>query len=58
MTPEVDPPASGDDVAAVAELLGRRPQGAFEVVVRRPGGTPAVIENEPVLPDGRPMPTR
>ena len=37
---------------------GRRPQGAFKVVVRRPGGTPAVIENEPVLPDGRPMPTR
>ena len=49
---------TADDVAAVAELLGRRPQGAFDVVVRRPDGTPAVIENEPVLPDGRPMPTR
>ena len=58
MTPEVDHPASGDDVAAVAELLGRRPQGAVEGVVRRPGGTPAGIGNEPVLPDGRPMPTR
>lgn len=47
-----------DDEAAVAELLGRAPQGRFEVVVRRPDGTPAVIENEPVLPGGRPMPTR
>lgn len=46
------------DLSMVAELLGRAPQGRFDVVVRRPDGTPAVIENEPVLPDGRPMPTR
>ncbi len=31
------------DREAVAELLGRRPQGRFEVVVRRPDGTPAVL---------------
>ena len=58
MTPEVDPPASGDDVAAVAELLGRRPQGAFEVVVRAADGSPVVIRNAPLLDDGTPMPTR
>ena len=52
MTPE------RDDPTVVAELLGRSPQGDFEVVVRRTDGTPAVIENEPVLPNGRPMPTR
>jgi uncharacterized protein len=41
----------------VARLLGREPSGAFVVVVRRPDGTPAVIENAPLLHDGRPMPT-
>jgi hypothetical protein len=39
-------------------LLGREPAGAFVVVVRRPDGTPSVIENEPLLFDGTPMPTR
>jgi len=47
-----------DDVRAVALLLGREPQGAFEVVVRRPDGSPVVIRNEPLLDDGTPMPTR
>lgn len=42
----------------VARLLGRVPAGAFTVAVRRPDGTPAVIENAPLLDDGRPMPTR
>ena len=46
----------------VAELLGRTPEGAFEVVVRDPAddpaGTPVVIRNHPLLDDGRPMPTR
>ena len=46
------------DHEAVAALLGRPPLGAFTVVVRRPDGTPAVIENAPLLDDGRPMPTR
>ncbi len=39
-------------------LLGRPPQGAFEVVVRTDEGEPLVIRNAPLLDDGRPMPTR
>ncbi len=50
--------AAPDDVAAVATLLGRAPQGDFEVVVRRADGQPVVIANAPLLDDGRPMPTR
>ncbi|MFZ4519943.1 MAG: DUF501 domain-containing protein [Microthrixaceae bacterium] len=50
-------PAAPDDRAAVAELLGREPQGAFEVVVRSPEGRPVVIRNAPLLDDGTPMPT-
>ena len=46
------------DLAAVTQLLGRVPAGRFTVVVRRIDGTPAVIENDPLLDDGRPMPTR
>jgi hypothetical protein len=42
----------------VARALGRAPAGAFTVAVRRRDGTPAVIENAPLLDDGRPMPTR
>jgi exopolyphosphatase/guanosine-5'-triphosphate,3'-diphosphate pyrophosphatase len=47
-----------DDWDAVCDLLGRAPAGPFVVVVRRPDGTPVVIENAPLLDDGRPMPTR
>ncbi|MFM7069325.1 MAG: DUF501 domain-containing protein [Actinomycetes bacterium] len=50
--------ASTADRAAVAELLGREPQGAFEIVVRSTSGGPVVIANAPLLDDGRPMPTR
>ena len=39
-------------------LLGRRPQAAFEVVVRDETGRPVVIRNAPLLDDGTPMPTR
>ena len=46
------------DVAAVAALLGRPPQGGFEVVVRGAGGGPMVIRNDPFLADGTPLPTR
>ena len=46
------------DRAAVAALLGREPQGAFEVVVRDEHGAPVVIRNAPLLDDGTPMPTR
>jgi len=47
-----------DDLEIVAELLGRRPAGEFEVVVRADDGRPAVIANAPFLHDGTPMPTR
>ncbi len=53
-----DLPATADDAAAVARLLGREPQGAFAVVVRHADGQPLVIRNAPFLDDGRPMPTR
>jgi hypothetical protein len=47
-----------DDDARVRELLGRRPQGRFAVVVRDAAGDPVVIRNAPLLDDGTPMPTR
>ncbi len=47
-----------DDVAAVAELIGRAPRGSFEVVVRDAAGAPVVMRNAPLLDDGEPMPTR
>jgi hypothetical protein len=47
-----------DDHALVTELLGREPQGAYEVVVRGDDGRPIVIRNAPLLDDGTPMPTR
>ena len=47
-----------DDREAVTTLLGRPPQGDFEVVVRRDDGRPVVIRNAPLLADGTPMPTR
>jgi len=47
-----------DDAAAVTLLLGRPPQGDFDVVVRRADGRPVVIRNAPLLGDGTPMPTR
>ena len=48
---------SDDDRATIARLLGREPQGAFEVVVRDADGTPVVIRNAPILDDGTPMAT-
>lgn len=41
----------------VADLLGREPEGDFEVVVRDADGTPVVVRNAPLMHDGRPMPT-
>ncbi|HET8990849.1 MAG TPA: DUF501 domain-containing protein [Acidimicrobiales bacterium] len=49
--------ASDDDRRAVESLLGRPLAGRFAVVVRRRDGRPVVIENEPHLRDGTPMPT-
>ena len=46
-----------DDAEAVETLLGRRPQGAYEIVVRDDDGVPVVIKNAPLLDDGTPMPT-
>ena len=49
--------ASPEDLAEIERLIGRPPQGRCAVVVRRAGGSPVVIENEPHLRDGTPMPT-
>jgi len=46
------------DIARVGELLGREPQGQFEIVVRTKSGDPVVLRNAPFLDDGTPMPTR
>ena len=45
------------DLDRVAALLGRAPQGDFEVVVRDAAGAPLVLRNAPLLHDGTPMPT-
>ncbi len=50
-------PISDADFAVIAELLGRHPQGHFQIVLRHDDGTPRVIRNAPVLSTGRPMPT-
>ncbi len=47
-----------DDRARVEQLLGRAPQGDFDVVVRDEAGDPVVVRNAPFLADGTPMPTR
>ncbi len=57
-TPGGETPGHTDDLEAVAALLGREPRCAFRVVVRDGAGAPVVIENEPLLDDGTPMPTR
>jgi hypothetical protein len=62
VVPAPSPPLPLSDPAAdherVVALLGRPPQGAYEVVVRTPAGEPLVLRNAPILEDGRPMPTR
>lgn len=50
--------ASAQDIARVTELLGRKPQGDFEVVLRDAIGDPVVVKNAPILFDSLPMPTR
>jgi hypothetical protein len=55
----VDDEPSEADLDAVTALLGRKPNGAFRIVVRHvEDRSPVVIRNHPLLDDGRPMPTR
>jgi hypothetical protein len=49
--------ASREDLAVVESILGRPLAGRCAVVVRHLDGRPVVIENEPHLRDGTPMPT-
>jgi hypothetical protein len=49
--------ASPDDLIVVERYLGRPLAGRCAVVARRLDGRPVVIENEPHLRDGTPMPT-
>ena len=59
--PPARPPPLSDriDHERVVALLGRAPQGAYEIVVRDDAtGDPLVLRNAPILDDGRPMPTR
>jgi hypothetical protein len=49
--------ASPDDLAVVESLLGRPLSGRCAIVVRHLDGRPVVIENEPHMRDGTPMPT-
>jgi hypothetical protein len=48
---------TAEEIEEVRLLLGRDPAGRFWVAVRRPSGSPVVIENLPHLDDGTPMPT-
>ncbi len=50
-------PVSPDDVAAVAEQLGRPPRAIRAVAHRCPCGAPDVVTTAPRLPDGTPFPT-
>jgi uncharacterized protein len=56
--PDVSNEPTSDDRALVRALLGREPQGPYEIVVRDATGDPVVLRNAPFLDDGTPMPTR
>ncbi len=49
--------ANSADYKEVEQMLGRTPQGRFEVVLRNENGKARVIRNDPLLYDGTPMPT-
>ncbi|MEV0679939.1 DUF501 domain-containing protein [Actinosynnema sp. NPDC050436] len=48
---------SDEDLAVVAEQLGRAPRGVRAVAARCPSGHPAVVRTSPRLEDGTPFPT-
>lgn len=48
---------SPEDLAVVAQQLGREPRGVLAVAYRTPDGRPAVVKTAPTLPDGTPFPT-
>jgi hypothetical protein len=48
---------TAEDVAVVAEQLGRPPRAIRAVAHRCPCGLPDVVETSPRLPDGTPFPT-
>ena len=49
--------ATAEELSTIEALVGRPLNGRCAVVVRRRDGRPVVIENEPHLRDGPPMPT-
>ena len=48
---------SDEDLAVVAEQLGRAPRGVLAIPYRCPDGAPGVVTTAPKLPDGTPFPT-
>lgn len=56
--PDVSGAPTSEDRERVRALLGREPQGRYEIVVRDHTGDPVVLRNAPFLDDGTPMPTR
>ncbi|AZA13151.1 DUF501 domain-containing protein [Corynebacterium choanae] len=50
-------PASPEDLALVADQLGREPRGVIGIAYRTPDGVPAVVTTAPKLADGTPFPT-
>lgn len=52
-----DATVSAEDLATVAEQLGRPPRGVVAVAARCVCGRPLVVRTAPRLPDGTPFPT-
>lgn len=52
----IEPPTE-QDLAVVAEQLGRPPRGVVAVAARCVCGRPTVVRTAPRLPDGTPFPT-
>lgn len=50
-------PATGEEIAAVQDQLGRYPRGMVAVGARCVCGNPLAVVTRPLLPDGTPFPT-